>query len=411
MLPLPGRRIVLGVTGGIAAYKAVEIATSFVKLGAEVDVIMTEAAQQFVAPLTFQCLTQRPVVTDMFRLLADMRIGHVSLGERAEVVLIAPATANTIAKLAAGLADDMLSCTVLATKAPVVVAAAMNDVMYENSVTQENLARLKSRGFTIIEPEYGRLAEGKMGKGRLADSRLVVDVVRGVLGQTRDYAGRRVVVTAGGTQEPLDPVRFLTNRSSGRMGYSLAEAARDRGARVTLISGLSSLPRPGGVDFVSVRTAAEMLEQVIPACDGAQILIMAAAVADYRAADIAQHKLKKVEDEGLVLRLVKNPDILRLAAERYGPRGLPVLVGFAAESDNLAAHARDKLVDKHIDLVVANDITAPGSGFGTETNQVVLVHKGGEKELPLLPKYDVAMRVLDVARERLRARETGRAEG
>ena len=411
MLPLQGRRVVLGVTGGIAAYKAVEIASSLVRLGAEVDVTMTEAAQQFIAPLTFQSLTQRPVVTDMFRLLAETHIGHVSLGERAEVVLIAPATANTVAKLAAGLADDMLSCTVLATRAPVVMALAMNDLMYENSVTQENLARLRARRFTIIEPEYGRLAEGKMGKGRLAEPRLIVDIVRGVLGQTRDYAGKRVVVTAGGTQEPLDPVRFLTNRSSGRMGYSLAEAARDRGAKVTLISGLSSLPRPGGVEFISVRTAAEMLEQVIPACDGAHILVMAAAVADYRAADISQHKLKKIEEEGLVLRLVKNPDILRLAAERYGPQGLPILVGFAAESENLIAHARSKLVDKHLDLVVANDITAPGSGFGTETNQVVLVHKDGEEELPLLPKYDVAMRVLDVARDILRQREPGPDKG
>ncbi|MCL4464443.1 MAG: bifunctional phosphopantothenoylcysteine decarboxylase/phosphopantothenate--cysteine ligase CoaBC [Chloroflexi bacterium] len=408
-MPLQDRRVVLGVTGGIAAYKAVEIASQFVKLGADVDVVMTAAAQQFVLPLTFQSLTKRPVVVDMFHLLAEMHIGHVSLGERAEVVLIAPATANTIAKLASGLADDMLGSTVLATRAPVVLAPAMNDLMYENQVTQENLGRLRARGFTIVEPEYGRLAEGKMGKGRLAEPRVIVDIVRGVLGRTRDWAGKRVVVTAGGTQEPIDPVRYLTNRSSGRMGYAIAEAARDRGAAVTLISGLSSLPRPGGVEFVLARSAAEMLEQVMPACDGADLLVMAAAVADFRAAEVSTQKLKKFEEEGLVLRLVRNPDILKLAAERYGPLGLPVLVGFAAESENLVANARLKLAGKKVDLVVANDITAPGSGFGTETNKVVLVHQGGEEELPLLPKYDVAMRVLDVARQILSEREQGRA--
>ncbi len=409
MLPLQDRRVVLGVTGGIAAYKAVEIASQFVKLGADVDVVMTAAAQQFVLPLTFQSLTKRPVVVDMFHLLAEMHIGHVSLGERAEVVLIAPATANTIAKLASGLADDMLGSTVLATRAPVVLAPAMNDLMYENQVTQENLGRLRARGFTIVEPEYGRLAEGKMGKGRLAEPRVIVDIVRGVLGRTRDWAGKRVVVTAGGTQEPIDPVRYLTNRSSGRMGYAIAEAARDRGAAVTLISGLSSLPRPGGVEFVLARSAAEMLEQVMPACDGADLLVMAAAVADFRAAEVSTQKLKKFEEEGLVLRLVRNPDILKLAAARYGPLGLPVLVGFAAESENLVANARLKLAGKKVDLVVANDITAPGSGFGTETNKVVLVHQGGEEELPLLPKYDSAMRVLDVARQILSEREQGRA--
>ncbi len=395
----------LGVTGGIAAYKAVELASRFVQLGAQVDVIMTDAAQEFVTPLTFQSLTQRPVVVDMFRLLSEMRIGHVALGERAEVVVIAPATANTVAKLAAGMADNMLTCTVLATTAPVVLALAMNDVMYANPVTQQNVARLRERGFVIVEPAYGRLAEGKMGKGRLADPTDIVGIVRGVLGRTGDYAGKRVVVTAGGTQEPIDPVRFITNRSSGRMGYAIAEAARDRGAQVTLISGVSALPRPAGVEFVVARTAAEMLEAVLRACDGAHLLVMAAAVADYRVAQPATQKLKKLEDEGLVLRLVQNPDILRLVGERQGVGGLPVRVGFAAESENLLVNARNKLREKQVDMIVANDITAPGSGFGTETNQVVLVHRGGEEELPLLPKYDVAWRVLDAAREILRQRE------
>ena len=405
MLPLQARRVVLGVTGGIAAYKAAEVASTLVKLGAEVDVIMTSSAQEFVTPLTFQSLTHRPVVTDMFRLLADSHIGHVTLGERAEAVLIAPATANTIAKLAAGLADDMLSCTVLATRAPVIVAAAMNDLMWENPVTQENIGRLRARGFVVVEPEYGRLAEGKLGKGRLVEPRLIVDEVRAALGRYGDLTGKRVVVTAGGTQEPIDPVRYITNLSSGRMGYAIAEAARDRGAAVTLISGLSALPRPGGVDFVSVRTAAEMQQRVIPACESGDILVMAAAVADYRAASVSEQKMKKFGEDGLTLQLVKNPDILRLAAERFGRRGLPVLVGFAAESENLLAHARRKLADKGVDVIVGNDITAPNSGFGTETNQVVLVHQGGEEVLPLLPKYEVAWRVLDLALELLRRKE------
>ncbi|MHB1006888.1 MAG: bifunctional phosphopantothenoylcysteine decarboxylase/phosphopantothenate--cysteine ligase CoaBC [Chloroflexota bacterium] len=405
MLPLEDRRVVLGVTGGIAAFKVVELASQLVKLGAQVDVIMTEAAEEFVTPLTFQSLTHRPVVTDMFRLLGDLHIGHVSLGERAEAVVIAPATANTIAKLAAGLADNMLTCTVLATRAPVVLAVAMNDLMYENPVTQANLTRLRERGFVIIEPEYGRLAEGKLGKGRLVDIGAILGELRYVLGQTRDYAGKRVVVTAGGTQEPIDPVRFLTNRSSGRMGYALAEAARDRGARVTLISGLSSLPRPYGMDFVVARTAEEMQAAVLPACEQADVLVMAAAVADFRVAEPATQKLKKIEEEGLVLRLVKTPDILRLVNERYGKRRLPVRVGFAAETENLVSNARTKLARKGLDLVVANDITEPGAGFGTETNKVVLVRDHGEEDVPLLPKYDVAMRVLDAARDLLRERE------
>ena len=282
----------------------------------------------------------------------------------------------------------------LATRAPVVLAAAMNDLMWENPVTQENIVRLRARGFVVVEPAYGRLAEGKLGKGRLVEPRLIVDEVRAALGRGGDLAGKRVVVTAGGTQEPIDPVRYITNMSSGRMGYAIAEAARDRGAAVTLISGLSALPQPGGIDFVSVRTAAEMQQRVIPACESGDILVMAAAVADYRAASVSAQKMKKFGEDGLTLQLVKNADILRLAAERFGPRGWPVLVGFAAESENLLAHARRKLADKGVDIIVGNDITAPDSGFGTETNQVVLVHRDGEEVLPLLPKYEVAWRVL-----------------
>lgn len=404
MLPLRQRRVVLGVTGGIAAFKVVELASRLVRLGAEVDVVMTEAATRFVAPLSFQSLTQRPVVTDLFRLLSEMNIGHVALGERAEVVVIAPATANTIAKLAAGLADDPLSCTVLATAAPVVLAAAMDDLMYANQATRENLERLRQRGYTIVEPEYGRLASGKLGRGRLADIEDILDIVRGVLGGTGDLAGMRVVVTAGGTREAIDPVRYISNRSSGKMGYALAEAARDRGADVTLISTPTALRRPAALDFVPVRTALEMQDAVLAACSQAHILVMAAAVADYRVAAVAEQKIKKTGEE-MVLRLARNPDILRVVAERFGGRGLPVRVGFAAETENLVKNAKAKLLDKKLDLVVANDVTVPGSGFGTDTNQVVLVHSGGEEELPLLSKYEVACRTLDVARDILRGRK------
>jgi phosphopantothenoylcysteine decarboxylase/phosphopantothenate--cysteine ligase len=393
------------VTGGIAAYKIVGVASQLVKLGAEVDVVMTEAAQQFVTPLTFQSLTHRPVVTDMFRLLGETHIGHVSLGERAEVVVVAPATANTIAKLAAGFADNMLTTTVLATRAPVVLVAAMNDLMWDNPITQENLQRLRERGFVVVEPEYGRLAEGKLGKGRLIEPSRIVEIVRGVLGRTGDFAGKRVVVSAGGTQEPIDPVRFLTNRSSGRMGYAIAEAARDRGAQVTLISGLTQLAQPAGLDFVLARTAAEMQAAVLAACEEAHLLVMAAAVADYRVAEPATQKMKKLDEDGMVIRLVKNPDILREVGVRFGHRKYPVRVGFAAETENLLDNARAKLRDKRLDMVVANDITAPGSGFATETNQVVLVHPEGEEALTLMPKYDVAMRLLDMAGEILKKRE------
>ena len=408
MLPLQGKTLVLCVMGGIAAFKAVELASRFVKLGATVDVIMTEAAQEFIRPLSFQSLTKRPVITDMFRLLSDMNIGHVALGERADVVVIAPATANTIAKLAAGLSDDMLTCTVLATTAPVVVVAAMNDLMYANVATQENVVRLRERGFTIVEPEYGRLASGKMGKGRMVEVPEIVGVVRGVLGRNGDFAGKRVVVTAGGTREPIDPVRYITNRSSGRMGYALAESARDRGARVTLITTPSTVPRPTGVEVVQVLTAREMLDAVLRACEGAHVLVMAAAVADFRVAQTAPEKIKKGESEEVQLTLVRNPDILQTVGERFG-EGLPVKVGFAAETESLVANAREKLVRKRLDLVVANDVTKEGSGFGTETNEVVLVDAEVEEELPLLSKYEVALRVLDAARRALIRKEAAAA--
>ena len=400
---LKGKNIVLGVTGGIAAYKAVELASRLTQAGAIVDVIMTEAATRFVAPLTFQTITRRPVVTDMFALLQKTEIAHVSLAERADVVVIAPATANTIAKLAHGLADSMLTATVLATAAPLIIAPAMDAGMYENPATQANLALLRERGAVIVGPAYGRLASGKVGKGRLAAVREIMGTIRMVLGREGELAGRRVLVTAGGTREYIDFVRFIGNPSSGKMGYALAEAARDRGAEVTLISAPTALPKPVGVELVAVETAQEMRDAVLDALPETDLLLMAAAVADYRPAHRMGRKIKKGEAEELTLRLVRNPDILAEVAARRGPKPA-VVVGFAAETEDLVANAKAKLVEKHLDLIVANDVTAPDSGFGADTNRVTLLDRRGRIEaLPLLPKTEVAERVLDWAVELLGA--------
>ncbi|MCL4458957.1 MAG: bifunctional phosphopantothenoylcysteine decarboxylase/phosphopantothenate--cysteine ligase CoaBC [Chloroflexi bacterium] len=387
---LTSKNIILGVTGGIAAYKAAELASMLTQAGAMVDVIMTEAATRFITPLTFQTLTRRPVIIEMFRLLEETKIAHVSLAERADLIAIVPATANTIAKIACGLADDMLSATILATQAPVVIAPAMNDGMYSNPITQENLARLRARGMTIVEPVYGRLASGRIGKGRLAKPHAIFGTIRQVLGQHGQLAGKRAVITAGGTQEPIDPVRFISNRSSGKMGYALAEALRDRGAKVTLISAPTALPVPVGVELVQVTTALEMKSAVEEALSAADILIMAAAVADYRPERSAPQKMKRVGHE-ITLKLVENPDILAGAADK------PVFkVGFAAESENLIANAREKLIRKRLNLVVANDISSGEGGFGSDFNKVTLVEPGdGLTELPLLPKSEVAEKIVD----------------
>ncbi|MCL5960413.1 MAG: bifunctional phosphopantothenoylcysteine decarboxylase/phosphopantothenate--cysteine ligase CoaBC [Chloroflexi bacterium] len=389
---LANKSIVLGVTGGIAAYKVADLASRLTKAGAIVDTIMTESAQKFVAPLTFQALTQRPVVTDMFRLLSETNIAHVALAKRADVVLIAPATANVIAKLACGIADDMLSTTVLATKAPVVVAPAMETNMYENPATQENIARLKGRGVTFVDPAYGRLASGAVGQGRLAELDEIEVAVRKVLGRLGDLAGKKVVVTAGGTQEPIDPVRFIGNRSSGKMGFALAEAARDRGAAVVLVAAPTYVPLPAGVSVVQVQTAVEMKRAVEEAVAGADILVMAAAVADYRVNRAADHKIKRENQPGLSVELVRNPDILG----ELPPGGRLFKVGFAAESDDLIANARSKLERKRLQLIAANQITSAESAFGSETNRVTLIDSSGAlTELPVLPKREVADRIFD----------------
>ena len=384
------KTVVLGVTGSIAAYKAAELASKLTQAGAKVDVVMTKCATEFVTPLTFRSITHRPVATDMFANPDEYDIEHIALAERAEVVVIAPATANIMAKLAAGIADDMLCCTVLATKAPVVLAPAMNVHMWENAITQENLTKLRSRGFKIVEPGYGALACGETGKGRLADVEDILAAIRRILDRKSDLAGKHVVVTAGGTQEPIDPVRLICNRSSGKMGYALAEAARERGAKVTLISAPTTLPAPDGVEMVQVQTALQMREAVLKAVPGADALIMAAAVADYRPATAAKSKLKKEEFPLMQLDLIRNPDIISEV------KGNLIKVGFAAESENAVQNATVKLKNKGLHLIVANNITEAGSGFGSDTNKVVLIDaRGNVDELPLMPKSEVAHRILD----------------
>jgi phosphopantothenoylcysteine decarboxylase/phosphopantothenate--cysteine ligase len=385
---LTDKTIVLGITGSIAAYKAADIASKLVQAGARVEVIMTESATRFVTPLTLRSITERPVVTSMWEMDSEFSIEHVALAEAADAVVIAPATANTIAKLAGGIADDMLTCTVLATRAPVIIAPAMNDNMYTNPVTRENLSKLRARGFTIIEPGYGRLASGKMGTGRLAEVSQILGTIGQALGRNGDLEGRHIVVTAGGTREPVDPVRYIGNRSSGKMGYALAEAARDRGAEVRLIT-TASLPQPAGVEVIPVETAHQMKQAVAGAVKDADALIMAAAVADYQSESVAKAKIKK-KTPNLTLELVRTPDILAEVSGDF------VRVGFAAESENIVANARQKLKEKQLDLIIANDITGKDSGFGSDTNKVTIIDKSGKVEsLPLMAKREVADRVLD----------------
>lgn len=393
---LNGAHVVLGVTGGIACYKAVDLASKLVQAGATVDVIMTEGATQFVTPLPFQTITKRPVSIDMFQLLRDTDMAHISLSARADVLVIAPATANTIAKIVHGLADNLLTSTVLATTAPLVIAPAMDADMWANPVTVENVEALRRRGATIVGPGEGRLASGRIGAGRLVATEEILAAIRQTLGRNGPLAGLRVVISAGGTQEPLDPVRHVGNRSSGRMGYALAEAARDYGAQVTLVTAPTGLPPVYGVDTVPVRTAAEMHDAVIDRLDSTDVLIMAAAVADYRPAHTAEHKIKKQDGE-LVLRLERTVDILAAVAKRRtGPADGKIIVGFAAETENLLENARDKLLRKRLDLLVANDVSASDSGFEVATNRVTLLTPDGAPDpLSLLPKEEVAERILD----------------
>jgi phosphopantothenoylcysteine decarboxylase/phosphopantothenate--cysteine ligase len=389
--PLSGSKVILGVTGSIACYKAADLASKLTQEGALVDVILTQGAGNFITPLTFRSLTHRPVVTDLFDADSEQAVAHVAMAQSADIIVIAPATAHVIAKLAHGLADDALTTTVLASSAPVAVAPAMDGYMFDNPATQENLEKLRQRGITIIGPAEGHLASGLRGMGRLVEVPQIVDTMSGILGRQGDMAGRSVVVSAGGTQEPIDPVRVITNRSSGKMGYAVAQAARDRGARVILVTAPTSLPDPASVEVRHVTTVAEMREAVLSACVGADALVMAAAVSDYRPAQVSSQKIKKNQDiEGLVLHLTKNADFFLEV-----PEGV-LRVGFAAESEDLLVNAGKKLRDKNLALIVANDITAADSGFDVDTNKVAILDRdGGIEELPLMTKYQVGHRILD----------------
>jgi len=386
---LSNKSVVLGVTGSIAAYKAVEIASQLTQARAMVSVIMTREATEFMTPLTFQAITHRPVATDVFELGAESQIMHISLAQTADVVVIAPATANIMAKLAAGIADDILCSTVIATKAPVLIAPAMEANMYANPATQDNLLKLKARNFSTVGPAWGRSASGTEGLGRLIDITSIMSSICQILGKSGDLAGSHIVVTAGGTREPIDPVRYIGNHSSGKMGYALAEAARDRGASVSLITAPTYLSEPIGVDIVDVNTAQEMYEAVTRVVYGADALIMAAAVADYRPASTARQKIKK-GDTGLILELEPTADILSTV------KGDFLKIGFAAESSDLLENAKRKLQQKGLDLIVANDITASDSGFGADNDQVAIIDRKDKVDsLPLLPKREVADQILD----------------
>lgn len=391
MSELDGKKIVLGITGCIAAYKSAELVRQIVKHGGQVHVIMTDSARQFVAPLTFQTLSGNPVTTGLFKHYEEKEIGHISLARKADVLVIAPATADIIGKAASGIADDMLSTVVMATKAPVLFAPAMNVNMWENPILQKNIKELKSLGYHFLEPGEGDLACGSQGKGRLADVEDIADEIITIL-SPKDFDRNHVIVTAGPTREPLDPVRFITNPSSGRMGFSIARALKHRGARVTLISGPTALCPPRNVNFIQVRTAQEMASAVKKHFNKADIVIKSAAVADYRPKEVSKHKIKK-KDSKLRLELERTPDILATLGKRKGER---ILVGFAAETQNLVSNARDKLQEKNLDMIVANDVSREDIGFGSDVNQVTIVFPDGTAEtLPPMSKDDLAHRILD----------------
>jgi phosphopantothenoylcysteine decarboxylase/phosphopantothenate--cysteine ligase len=394
--PFQDKHIILGVTGSIACYKAADLASKLSQAGALVDVILTHGAEQFIAPLSFQSVTGRRAFSEADLWGNQAHVLHVGLGHSADLLVIAPATANTIAKLAHGIADNLLTVTALAAKCPLVIAPAMDGGMFEHPATQANLKHLAQRGAVISGPAKGHLASGLEGIGRLLEPQEIMGQIRQVLTREGPLKGRKVVVTAGGTQEPLDPVRSITNRSSGKQGFSLAQAALDLGAEVVLVAALTQLPTPSGARQISVQTAQEMLAAVLEEVDGAAALLMAAAVADFRPMNPSEHKLKK--EGGLPqIKLEKTPDILAAVAQRKKETGYPLVsLGFAAESKDLLANAQRKLADKKLDLIVANDITAEGAGFAVDTNLVTLLEPGGEaRALPKLSKDEVAQVILE----------------
>ena len=398
---LAGRSIVLGVTGGIAAYKAVEIASRLKKAGAEVRVVMTRAAASFVAPLTFREITGQAVATSMWTEIPAHHVEHIALAELADLVLVAPATANFIAKAAAGIADDLLTTTVLATRAPLYIAPAMNTGMWENPVTQENVMRLRDRGVQVIPPAEGLLACGTTGEGRLPEPEEIVAAVERHFAAAEILAGRRIIVTAGGTEEALDPVRYLSNRSTGRMGYAVAAEAARRGAEVILVSAPTHLDTPAGVRRVDVRSAREMYDAVMAEYENADAVVKAAAVADYRPAEIAPQKIKKSDGE-LTITLARNPDILMELGRK---KTRQVLVGFAAETENVETYAQGKLLKKNLDFIVANNVAEKDAGFSVGTNRVKIFFKDGRaEEHPLMAKSELAGIILDRLADELERR-------
>ena len=388
---LDGKNIALGVTGSIACYKAVDLASKLVQMHASVDVLMTPGALQFLTPLTFAAITHRPVVTSMFDPESELSINHVAAAERADLVAVVPATANSLAKIAHGMAGDTVSATILATRAPVLVAPAMDANMFDNPATQANVEILKERGVYVAGPGEGRMASGLVGRGRLLEPTELVGHIRILIGRDGDLNGRKIVVSAGGTREAIDPVRVIANHSSGKMGYAIAEAARDRGAQAVIVSAPTALPDPTGVKVVKVNSALEMGYALDSECADADAVIMAAAVADWRVAEIADQKVKKGAADTWTIDLVKNPDLIAgIASNKL------VKVGFAAESEDLIENARAKIQSKGLHFIVANDITATDAGFASDDNRVIILDREGSVErLPLMSKYDVGVGILD----------------
>ncbi len=400
-MSLAGKELILGVTGSIAAYKAVYLLRELGRLGAGVTVVTTAHAREFIAPLTWRTLSGRPVLTDLFDPETHDAVEHVGLAERAQAMLVAPATANILAKAAHGLADDFLTTLLLAARCPVLMAPAMDAGMWEHPAVAANVRALRERGVHVLEPDDGPLASGLAGKGRFPEVDAIVEALLRVLAPKRDLAGERILVTSGPTREPIDPVRYLSNRSSGKMGHAIATAALRRGAQVTLIAGPTVLSPPAGAVYVPVETAEDMREAALQHLKTATMVVKAAAVADYRVRHPSATKIKSNKDEGLTLELLPNPDILKEIAGLKGPR---FIVGFAAETDDVRAHAAAKLRAKGVDLLVVNDVSQRGIGFESDDNQVILLDRwGGAVELPMMPKLDVAEAVLDRALELRRA--------
>lgn len=389
--------VVVGVSGGVAVYKALDVISRLRKKDVEVHVIMTKSATEFVTPLSFQSLSQNMVITDMFAEPKAWEIQHISLAKKADLMLIVPATANIIGKVANGIADDMLSTTIMATKAPVVFCPAMNTNMYENPIVQRNISLLKELGYEFIEPASGRLACGDEGKGKLQDTEIIAEETLRRLHSTKDLLGKKVVVTAGPTMVPIDPVRILTNRSSGKMGYSIAEEARDRGAEVVLISGPTSLRKPNGIKVIDIKTNEDMFNAIKNEFEDADIVIKSAAVADYKAKNYRNEKIKKTGDD-LNLIFERDRDILKTLGDMKENQ---ILVGFAAESSNLKENAKGKLERKNLDYIVANDISKPETGFASDENKVTIISKSGEEvSLERMSKREVAKNIFDIIKGR-----------